>query len=69
MTWRLSIICYMQQRRGVYHFILSADTVEYIQSVTQTLVKNAENVQSLAEASDVGYRGLREAAADIQEIA
>ncbi|GHV96027.1 methyl-accepting chemotaxis protein [Spirochaetia bacterium] len=40
-----------------------------IESVTQTLVKNAGNVQSLAEASDVGHQGLRDVAADIQEIA
>ncbi|GHU47236.1 hypothetical protein FACS1894200_02280 [Spirochaetia bacterium] len=40
-----------------------------IESVTQTLVKNAGNVRSLAEASDVGHQGLRDVAADIQEIA
>jgi methyl-accepting chemotaxis protein len=40
-----------------------------IESVTQTLVKNADNVRSLAEASDVGHQGLRDVAADIQEIA
>ncbi|GHU36359.1 methyl-accepting chemotaxis protein [Spirochaetia bacterium] len=40
-----------------------------IQSVTQTLVKNADNVRYLAEASNVGHQGLRDVAADIQEIA
>ncbi|MDR3334956.1 MAG: methyl-accepting chemotaxis protein [Treponema sp.] len=40
-----------------------------IQSVTQTLVKNADNVKILAEASEVGCSGLQEVAADIQEIA
>ncbi|GMO37581.1 MAG: methyl-accepting chemotaxis protein [Termitinemataceae bacterium] len=39
-----------------------------IQSVTQTLVKNSGNVNSLADASDVGHQGLRDVAADIQEI-
>jgi methyl-accepting chemotaxis protein len=39
-----------------------------IQSVTQTLVKNADNVQELSEASDAGHTGLQEVAADIQEI-
>jgi methyl-accepting chemotaxis protein len=40
-----------------------------IQSVTKTLIKNAENVKDLADASDVGRRGLQEVATDIQEIA
>jgi methyl-accepting chemotaxis protein len=40
-----------------------------IQSVTQTLVKNAENVKDLLEASDVGRTGLHEVSMDIQEIA
>jgi methyl-accepting chemotaxis protein len=40
-----------------------------IQSVTQTLVKNADNVRELMESSDAGRSGLREVAADIQEIA
>jgi methyl-accepting chemotaxis protein len=40
-----------------------------IQSVTQTLVKNAANVTQLREASDVGRAGLEEVAMDIQEIA
>jgi methyl-accepting chemotaxis protein len=40
-----------------------------IQSVTQTLVRNAENVHSLANASEVGRSGLQEVAVDIQEIA
>ncbi|MDR1950171.1 MAG: methyl-accepting chemotaxis protein [Spirochaetaceae bacterium] len=40
-----------------------------IQSVTQTLVKNADNVKDLAAASEVGRTGLRAVGADIQEIA
>jgi methyl-accepting chemotaxis protein len=40
-----------------------------IQSVTQTLVKNADNVRELSAASDAGRSGLAEVAADIQEIA
>jgi methyl-accepting chemotaxis protein len=40
-----------------------------INSVTQTLVKNAANVKELMEASEVGRTGLQEVAADIQEIA
>ncbi|MDR1867176.1 MAG: methyl-accepting chemotaxis protein [Treponema sp.] len=40
-----------------------------IQSVTQTLIKNTDNVQNLAEASKVGRIGLAEVAMDIQEIA
>jgi methyl-accepting chemotaxis protein len=40
-----------------------------IQSVTQTLVKNASNVRELTEASEVGRTGLQGVAADIQEIA
>jgi methyl-accepting chemotaxis protein len=40
-----------------------------IQSVTQTLVKNTDNVKELTEASGVGRAGLREVVADIQEIA
>jgi methyl-accepting chemotaxis protein len=39
-----------------------------IQSVTQTLVKNAGNVQELTGASEVGRSGLQEVAADLQEI-
>ena len=39
-----------------------------IQSVTQTLVKNAENVKGLTDASEVGRSGLQEVASDIQEI-
>jgi len=38
-------------------------------SVTDTLVKNAANVRTLREASEVGRTGLREVAEDIQEIA
>ncbi|MDR1072938.1 MAG: methyl-accepting chemotaxis protein [Treponema sp.] len=40
-----------------------------IQSVTQTLVKNTDNVKDLIESSEVGRSGLQEVAADIQEIA
>jgi methyl-accepting chemotaxis protein len=40
-----------------------------IQSVTATLVKNADNVRELMEASEVGRIGLQDVAADIQEIA
>jgi methyl-accepting chemotaxis protein len=40
-----------------------------IQSVTQTLVKNVENVRKLTEASDVGRTGLQEVSGDIKEIA
>jgi methyl-accepting chemotaxis protein len=40
-----------------------------IQSVTQTLIRNAANVQELMSASGVGRNGLQEVAADIQEIA
>ncbi|MDR1909426.1 MAG: methyl-accepting chemotaxis protein [Spirochaetaceae bacterium] len=40
-----------------------------IQSVTKTLLKNADNVTELIDASDVGRTGLQEVAADIQEIA
>jgi methyl-accepting chemotaxis protein len=40
-----------------------------IQSVTQTLVKNSNNVRDLATASEVGRAGLEEVATDIQGIA
>jgi methyl-accepting chemotaxis protein len=40
-----------------------------IRSVTQTLVKNSDNVKSLIEASEVGRTGLQEVSTDIQEIA
>ncbi|MDR2632405.1 MAG: methyl-accepting chemotaxis protein [Treponema sp.] len=40
-----------------------------IQSVTQTLIKNADNVKKLMEASEVGKTGLQEVSADIQNIA
>jgi methyl-accepting chemotaxis protein len=43
--------------------------VANISSVTQTLVKNADNVHTLQEASEVGRSGLQEVASDIQEIA
>jgi methyl-accepting chemotaxis protein len=45
------------------------EMIANINSVTQTLLKNAENVQELLEASDVGRTGLQEVATDIQEIA
>jgi methyl-accepting chemotaxis protein len=40
-----------------------------IQSVTNTLIKNADNVKELMDASDIGRESLRDVAADIQEIA
>jgi len=40
-----------------------------IQSVTQTLVKNTVNINSLAESSDAGRADLQKVSADIQEIA
>src|SRR5215510_6940703 len=40
-----------------------------IQSVTQTLVKNKDNVEELLQASEVGRSGLQDVAGDIQEIA
>jgi methyl-accepting chemotaxis protein len=40
-----------------------------IQSVTKTLIKNVENVKSLAESSEIGRKGLQEVSSDIQEIA
>ncbi|MDR3115626.1 MAG: methyl-accepting chemotaxis protein [Treponema sp.] len=40
-----------------------------IQSVTRTLVKNADNVKGLMDASSVGRSGLQEVATDIQQIA
>jgi methyl-accepting chemotaxis protein len=40
-----------------------------IQSVTQTLVKNVDNVKELIGSSDAGRTGLQEVAGDIQEIA
>jgi methyl-accepting chemotaxis protein len=40
-----------------------------IQSVTGTLVKNSGGVKELIDASEVGRRGLRDVAADIQKIA
>ncbi|MDR3122268.1 MAG: methyl-accepting chemotaxis protein [Treponema sp.] len=40
-----------------------------IQSVTQTLVKNRNNVKELIGASEAGRGGLQEVASDIQEIA
>jgi len=43
--------------------------VANIASVTDTLIKNAANVHSLRDASEVGRNGLQGVAADIQEIA
>ncbi|MHB9293059.1 methyl-accepting chemotaxis protein, partial [Hollandina sp. SP2] len=40
-----------------------------IQSVTQTLVTNGDNVTNLAQAAETGRNGLQEVAMDIQEIA
>ena len=40
-----------------------------IQSVTNTLVKNDDNVQLLQETSEIGRNSLQEVAGDIQEIA
>jgi methyl-accepting chemotaxis protein len=40
-----------------------------IQSVTQTLMKNAENVDELTAVSDVGRAGLQNVSQDIQQIA
>jgi len=45
------------------------EMVANIASVTDTLVKNGVNVKTLQEASEVGRTGLRDVAADIQEIA
>ncbi|MDR1127710.1 MAG: methyl-accepting chemotaxis protein, partial [Treponema sp.] len=45
------------------------EMIANINSVTQTLLKNAESVQNLLDASDVGRTGLQEVATDIQEIA
>jgi methyl-accepting chemotaxis protein len=43
--------------------------VANIHSVTVSLIKNNGNVKTLQDASEVGRNGLREVAADIQEIA
>jgi methyl-accepting chemotaxis protein len=40
-----------------------------IQSVTQTLIKNGENIRELTESSEVGRMGLQEVSSDIKEIA
>ncbi|MCL1837180.1 MAG: methyl-accepting chemotaxis protein, partial [Treponema sp.] len=40
-----------------------------IQSVTQTLIKNGDNVHELTDSSEVGRSGLQDVASDIQEIA
>jgi methyl-accepting chemotaxis protein len=43
--------------------------VANIRSVTETLVKNSDNVKTLMDSSEVGRSGLQEVATDIQEIA
>ncbi|MHB9295064.1 hypothetical protein PilKf_00805 [Pillotina sp. SPG140] len=43
--------------------------VANIQSVTQTLVRNVNNIVGLSESSEIGRKGLEEVAADIQKIA
>jgi methyl-accepting chemotaxis protein len=45
------------------------EMVANIASVTDTLVKNAANVSTLQEASEVGRTGLQDVSTDIQEIA
>jgi len=45
------------------------EMVANIDSVTGTLVNNADNVKTLQDAAEAGSAGLREVAADIQEIA
>jgi methyl-accepting chemotaxis protein len=45
------------------------EMVANIASVTDTLVKNSANVQTLQESSEVGRTGLQDVATDIQEIA
>jgi len=45
------------------------EMVANIQSVAETLVKNAANVKTLRESSDVGKTGLEDVASDIKEIA
>jgi methyl-accepting chemotaxis protein len=45
------------------------EMVANISSVTDTLVKNAANVKTLQEASEVGRAGLQDVSTDIQEIA
>jgi methyl-accepting chemotaxis protein len=45
------------------------EMIANIQSVTQTLIKNAERVDELSKSSEIGRSGLHEVAGDIQEIA
>jgi PAS domain S-box-containing protein len=45
------------------------EMISNTRSVTDTLAKNAKNVEQLKEVSDVGRAGLNEVAGDIQEIA
>ena len=45
------------------------EMVANIHSVTETLIKNAVNVNTLTEASEIGHTGMQEVSSDIQEIA
>ncbi|MDR0562451.1 MAG: methyl-accepting chemotaxis protein [Spirochaetaceae bacterium] len=45
------------------------EMIANIRSVTDTLVRNSENVRELTASSEAGRSGLQEVAADIQEIA
>ncbi|MDR2150683.1 MAG: methyl-accepting chemotaxis protein [Spirochaetaceae bacterium] len=45
------------------------EMLDNIKNVSQSLIKNGENITKLAQASQVGRTGLEEVAADIQEIA
>ena len=45
------------------------EMVANIRSVTDTLIKNAANVKTLMEASNIGRTGLQDVVTDIQEIA
>ncbi|MDR2494272.1 MAG: methyl-accepting chemotaxis protein, partial [Spirochaetaceae bacterium] len=59
-----------QQTRGVERSSAAIEEMfASIHSVTNTLVQNTNNVKNLMEASDLGRAGLREVAAEIQEIA
>ena len=55
------------------HVALASSAIEQmvanIKSVTDTLVKNAANVKTLQESSEIGRSGLQEVSSDIQEIA
>ena len=45
------------------------EMVANTRSVTETLIKNAANVKTLMESSEIGRSGLQEVSSDIQEIA